>query len=173
MSAQPMLLMKCLGVGACPLLALAGVRVWIHSNGPATASAQAPMTPIVLPSFAPLPPPSDTQGLVLARIEALDGLTAPTPFPRAEVPFEPAQEPSVEPDPEAGPEIPETQPIPDLVVTTVMGGRVPVAMVNGRPRSVGDHVAPGWTIREINQSGIVVGHVDGRTATFTIQRGTP
>lgn len=163
--------LKCLGVALCPVLALLGTQMWVSRGGPASASAQPAVDPVTIPEYQPMPEPSEREARAIARIRELEHQSVPSPFPnlaQTEVP-EIIQKIGLI----AGDPAEQVQQVPELVVTSVMGGRVPVAMVNGRARSVGDRVAPGWTIRQINASGIVIEHVDGRTAEFAIERGSP
>lgn len=161
--------MQRVGVGACPLLALIGARLWLASNGPATASASTPTEAIVQPKFAGLPEPTEDQQRLIARARALEGVQPPSPFPRSEMALIAVPDMPLTP---GAPE-PKVEPPPTLALTSVMGGRVPVAMVNGRPRSLGDLVAPGWKIVEINPDRIVIEHSDGRQISVNLQRGTP
>lgn len=58
-----------------------------------------------------------------------------------------------------------------LKVQSLIGGRVPVAMINGQLCRVGDQVGNGiFTVREITSSGVTV-TADGRT--FRVQMGKP
>ncbi len=161
--------MQQIGIGACPLLALVGVRLWLASSGPASAGAATTTESIVQPEFTPLPEPTESQRALIERARALEAVEPASPFPRSEVSAVAVPDmPAMRGEPEA-----TVEPPPELTLTSVMGGRMPVAMVNGRPRSRGDEVAPGWTIVEINQDSIVVEEADGRQVTVNLQRGTP
>ena len=167
-------MMKLVAATFSPLLALFGVRVWLEAKGPAVASAQATTEAIVVPTYSALPTLSGRQAAMKERVHALDEQMPSSPFPanrKTELVIADPEFPPIEPGDDH--QTPEVEPPPQIVVSAVMGGRVPVAMVNGRPRSVGDEVQPGWTVLQITQSGVVIVHTDGRTATFTIQRGTP
>ncbi len=70
--------------------------------------------------------------------------------------YSPQPEPT-SPQPEQGPEIRET-----IRLTAVMpSARNPLAVINGRPRRIGDEVVPGWTLVAI----------DGRERTVTVESG--
>lgn len=160
----------------CPLLALFGVRLWLEARGPAVASAQVAAEEIVVPRYEPPPPLSEAQSAMRERVCAVEAMPtpAPNPFPairRPELMLEDLASAPIELHAER--EDVAVEPPPQIVVTAVMGGRVPVAVINGRPRSVGDEVQPGWSVLKITPTGVVLGHADGRTATFGIQRGTP
>lgn len=161
--------MQQIGIGACPLLALIGVRLWLASSGPAKAGAAIPPEPIAQPKFDALPEATQDQRALLERAKALSAIEPGSPFPRHEAALAGVPEmPSIPGAPE-----PEVEPAPQLALTSIMGGRVPVAMVNGRPRGLGDQVAPNWKIVEIGQDKIEVEHADGRRVTVILQRGTP
>lgn len=161
--------MQQIGIGACPVLALIGVRLWMASSGPATAGAATPPEPIVPPKFVALPEMTESQRALIERARSLSAVEPGSPFPRKEVAMIQA------PDMPSMPGVPQAavEPPPELTLTSIMGGRVPVAMVNGRPRSLGDHVAPDWRIVEIGQDKIEVEHADGRRVSVNLQRGTP
>lgn len=169
MSSRKSIWMQRIGVGACPVLALLGVRLWLASNGPASAGAATTTEPIVTPDFKALPAPTETHQRLIERARALEAVAASSPFPRNEATL--IAMPDMVPLP--GEPEPRIEPPPELTLSSIMGGRVPVALVNGRPRSLGDLVAPDWSIVEIRQDSIVVKHPDGRQVTVTLQRGTP
>ncbi|GAB4387005.1 MAG: hypothetical protein Kow0022_17780 [Phycisphaerales bacterium] len=160
----------------CPLFALFGVRLWLEARGPSVASAQMAAEEIVVPRYEPLPPLSEAQSAMRERVRALEVMRtlAPNPFPathRPELMLEDLAPAPIQLHQE--PEGVAVEPPPEVVVTAVMGGRVPVAVINGRPRSVGEEVQPGWSVLKITPTGVVLGHSDGRTVTIGIQRGTP
>lgn len=164
-------MMRGLAVALCPMLVLGGVQVWLSSHGPATASAQAVSEPIAQPDFHRLAALSDVQQAAFDRMNAIGNAAPPNPFPELATPELFIPDPELPSDPDEP--TPAIDPPPELIVTSILGGRVPVAMVNGRPRSVGDEVWPGWVIQEITTNGIVISHLDGRSARFDLLRKTP
>jgi len=159
-----------------PVLALVVVRVWIGSGGPATASA----APEVAPPTAELSNykqeiVSSEEERLLAKVSELDKVEAPDVFPErinlaALVPTLPrvwdsVQEPEVVVD--------EPQAVPTLVVTSIMDGRHPIAIIDGQARRVGDRVGAGWIIKSIADGKVTIVHLDGRIRDFTIERFSP
>lgn len=164
-------------IALCPLLALAVVRFWLGASSPASATAapfDEPFTIEKLEHIEPILLTPSERGILL-EIEHLHGLKTPDVFPRrvvkagqdpvdlGSVPFETGSEN----------ESPDLQPPPDLVVTSIMGGRNPIAIVNGRAHRVGDKVEPGWTITAIVTGRVIVTHLDGRVVQFQIERDMP
>lgn len=164
-------ILRGLAVVSCPVLVLGGVQLWMNSNGPTVASAQAVSEPIALPDFRALPALSAEQQAAFDRMAALEEVRPASPFPELATPELFVADPELPVQP--GDPTPAVDPPPEIIVSSILGGRVPVAMVNGRPRSVGDEVWPGWFVQEIKTSGIVISHIDGRTASFDLLRKNP
>lgn len=137
----------CLLVALTPIAGVLGARF----VGAAPASALA-ATYLELP---PLPTLPDTQPRRLPP-ETLAAMASP--FRAAErVLAAEAPEPEPQPEPEPAPEPPA--PVPVFRLTTVMPHPVrPLAVINNRPRAIGDEVAPGWFLTAI--------HGDARQVTI-------
>lgn len=62
-------------------------------------------------------------------------------------------------------------PDPDFTLTAVMPSQIrPLAVINGRPRTIGDEIAPGWTITAIRGDDRAVVLTEASTArTRTIR----
>jgi hypothetical protein len=162
-------------VALCPVLVLAVVRVWLGAGGPATASASGPE-----PAPAAAEPArfeaivaTEAERAYLARVADLARVEAPDVFPRQEptVPETVAPEaPSAEPeavDPRS------TLADPDVVVTSIMAGRTPIAIINGRAHKAGDLIAGGWVVASIAEGRVVIVHRTGVTRVLRIARSDP
>jgi hypothetical protein len=174
-SRSALLAARDVGVALCPLIALAVVRVWLGASGPVTASAAPDMAPPIagLSNFKPVEVTLEQAGL-LTRINELAAIETPDVFPNrvdlsALIPTLPRQIVA-----ESEPEVIDTvQPAPLLVVTSIMDGRRPIAIIDGQARRVGDKVGPGWVIKSITDGKITIVHLDGRTKDCTIERMRP
>lgn len=139
------------GLVAAPCVVLVASRLVLSKPGPAGAIARSPngaegpqAGPVV--SFA-------AQDRSLALAQAWQGYTPPITYPSPfyqpktivdERPEEPLVAPPREPD------------LPNVALTAVMGGRRPVAVVDGRMLSIGDEAAEGWIIAVIDPSQQVI-----------------
>lgn len=156
-----------------PGLALVGFQVWTQSSGPATASASTPMIEPV-PSVTRIEsrPVTATQRAVSVRVAEIDLASAPDPFLRQSPNFSGMADLPADQSPEQAE--PTAEPIPALVVSAVVAGRQPIAVIEGQPRKVGDRLGgTGWKLVEITTQGIVIEHADGRRATININRSRP
>jgi hypothetical protein len=133
-----------------PVLAVIAVR-WV-GQGPASASASELGPAPIIPDVTPAPAPPEAIARAAERARALNGKPVSSALLRVEM--EPVVERSapvstttsqaqVEPD---APILP-----PSVTLTAVARGRTgPVALLDDRPRSIGDEVSPGWVIAAID-----------------------
>lgn len=78
--------------------------------------------------------------------------------------------------PDIGHPTPKIEGVPEFVLTAVMPHRDrPLAVINGRPRSLGDEVAPGWTVTAIDGDArrVALTGPDGRTVRLGMRSGPP
>ncbi len=165
------------GVAMCPIIALGVVRIWLGASGPATATAATPDAAVPIAGLTNYQehPITDLERDVLKEIARMAMLGAPDVFPRRTV--------AIDADPLIGnlPPIdpghndqPATEQLaPALIVTSIMGGRSPVAIIDGRARRIGERVGPGWTITAIADGRVSVTHLDGRVEHYGIERDQP
>ncbi len=173
-SHQAVLTARDLSVALTPLVAMVVFRVWIGSGGPASATAAPEAAPPIaeLANYNHVTMTPEEEKL-LARIDDLAMEVAPDVFPErldleAMIPKLPrAWEPV--------PEIDDSEEESDLrlVVTSIMEGRQPIAIIDGQARRVGDKVGPGWIIKTISAGKVTIVHQDGRTRDCTIERFGP
>lgn len=120
-----------------------------------------------------------TETAPLIEFEATDGelmlatswrdldipITHPTPFYQSRV-----IEPMTFDEPVVAPVVEPKQEAPSIALTAVMGGRRPVAVVEGRMLSVGSEIANGWFVTRIdaNTQSIEVATHDGETLTVEV-----
>ncbi len=156
-----------------PGLALVGFQMWTQSAGPATASASTPMIEPV-PSVARIEsrPITAKERAVSVRVAEMDLASAPDPFLRQNPNFRGMADLPADQSPEQVE--PTAESIPAIVVSAVVAGRQPIAVVDGQPRKVGDRLGgAGWKIVEITTQGIVIEHADGRRVAVNINRSRP
>lgn len=143
-----------LGLGAItgPLLAFAGARLTGHLPGPASARAAGAGTKET--AFTPLTrtPLTPRQLQSLESMPDRDFAAVPYPFYLA-----PASSEVAEPA-----EAPGEEPVPEFAVSSFMGGRSPLVIIDSRPRRVGDDLGNGWTLTSI----------DPATRSFTVAKGS-
>lgn len=147
-----------------PLICVQCVR--LLDGGLAQAPAAAPAgigSPV---AAAPVPTarrltPSQIAALEFLQTDALNGdVRSPMNHPVAVAP-----PPTSVPAPEA----PATDPVSTLTVTAIMGTEnQALASIGHTLRRVGDEVAPGWRVVEINarHRTVQLRHLDGRTLTL-------
>jgi hypothetical protein len=78
--------------------------------------------------------------------------------------------------PEIGQPAPKIEGVPDFSLTAVMPHPTrPLAVINGRPRSLGDEAAPGWAVTGIDGDArrVVLTGPDGRTVSLGMRSGPP
>ena len=128
-------LIVCVLVGLIPVGGVVLARY--IGQGPSSASASVASEPVAfprLPSVVPVPLRDDAVIAGLGtpfRIEA-------EPMPRLEFPT-------------PNSDTPKPSGTPDFTLTTVMPhASRPLAVINGRTRSIGDEVSPGWFLRAID-----------------------
>ncbi len=138
---------------AAPCLTVAITRVVSATPLPTLARAGASQT-TVSEALAPPPRPTARQ---LAAVRAVQSMDLPTTesspfyFPS---PVEDVDEPEIE-------EAEEDVLPPDWwAVTSFIGGRRPIAVVNGRPMTIGDTIDEGWKVLRI----------DPQARTVTLER---
>lgn len=134
---------------AGPVLALSALKL-VLSATPSIAPA-AMTQPEVTPPPAPMPTAAPTEAQMNASA-FLDTWSAPESV-RNPMHVPPAPEPTPAPEQPAQPAAatPTAEPQPKFAVGAIAGtpGRA-IASINGRVQRVGDVIAPGWTIREID-----------------------
>jgi hypothetical protein len=131
-------------VAALPTVALFAVRFIAPSRGPATANAA-----VANPSPAFIPPQFDKRTEYQKELERSFADQASQPFgptPIVERPIVKAEEPKpVKTTPVVKPAA------PTFHLTSIMIARGEhIAIINGRRRSVGEEVVPGWTVQRID-----------------------
>lgn len=155
-----------------PAVVLAGAQLWFGAGGPTSAKASA--APDAVP-FEPVIGLDDRtldvdQTTAMERALAVQTRETPDPFLRTAVevefesllsPLEPVNQESV------------VEASPDVTVSAVVAGRMPLAVIDGQPRRVGDRVAGGWSIKSITTSGVQIVHQDGRELFLPLQRPRP
>lgn len=117
-------------------------------------------------SLPPLPvfPPEPTHTHPVATDRVV------SPFFSEEAPPKPIIE---IPNPHPGPAITPPSSDPVFTVTAVMPSPTrPLAVVNGRPRSIGDEVVPGWTVSEIRGDDRAVVLTNAQTSRSVVVRMT-
>jgi hypothetical protein len=154
-----------------PSFAVVVTQVWGAAGGPVAAhagSSDEEETPMVT-RFEHRAIPAE--GLaVMARIAEVDQIVADDPFLRKQGAggvVDLLGEPLVETPRE------DIEESPMLVVTAVMAGRQPIAVVDGQPRKVGDVFGKGWTLTTIAPEGVTLQHTDGRSVMIPIHRPRP
>jgi hypothetical protein len=78
--------------------------------------------------------------------------------------------------PEVGELPPKIEDVPEFVLTTVMPNAPrPLAVINGRARTLGDEAAPGWIVTDIdgNTRRVVLTGPDGRAVVLGMRSGMP
>ncbi|MCW5753892.1 MAG: hypothetical protein KIT24_04190 [Phycisphaeraceae bacterium] len=132
-----------------PCLAVGMARLISSAPAPAAARAAAPQQR----AAEKVPPPkplSAAQKAALAYASAIElPVTEPSPF------HEPLRELKSQ-----APEIEELDILPTPPhwwrVTSIISGRKPIAVINGRPMAIGDVVDDGWTVLRIDPHGRLV-----------------
>ncbi len=173
-SRRALLAARDVSIACSPLIALVIFRVWLGSGGPASATAAPEVAPPIaeLTNYKYVVMSSEEEQL-LARINDLAKDEAPDVFPeRLNLA---AMVPTLPRGWEPVPEVIETDQQPDLklVVTSIMDGRQPIAIIDGQARRVGDKVGPGWIIKSIEDGKVTIVHMDGRSIDCTIERFGP
>ncbi len=141
-----------------PSLGVVAARLF--GMGPSTAAASTSPEPMAaLPDIRLVPAVTDSGSGEMAELAS--------PFWHAfQIPNAPA-----EATPTRRPAQLTEQPDPDFLVTAVMPHPSrPLAVINGRPRSIGDVVVPGWTLTAIDGHSrtVTLTHTSGRTQTLQI-----
>lgn len=150
------IMLACALLAVTPAAGVVGAR--FVGRGPARASAAEPVSMTPLPEIPPAPPASDPDRFLALR----------SPFPEVTLPAEPA--PILVVDAPGEPAIPNT---PDLALTSVMPHPTrPLAVINGRPWTTGDEVAPCWTLTSIDghERRVVLTGPDGRLIALTMRQ---
>lgn len=121
-------------------------------------------------SPAVIPPATEARRLTKAQIAALEFLQSDALRGEVRSPMNhPVVVASPPPSPEPAPASPAIDPVKALTLTAVMGTEnQAVASIGHTLRRVGDEVAPGWRVAEINarQRTVQLRHLDGRTLTL-------
>lgn len=168
-----------LSVAACPVVALVILRAWLGAGGPSTAVASVPegAEPVAIVTGHEPFEAFEAEIAYLRHAEEIVLQSAPDIFPRVrqvehteEMPIEEPIEVPIEvtEDP-----VEQVQPAPELLVTSIMAGRNPVAIIDGRAHRTGDKVGPGWSITEITTGRVTISHLDGRTKVIRMERNGP
>ncbi|MCC5823456.1 MAG: hypothetical protein LAT64_05830 [Phycisphaerales bacterium] len=93
----------------------------------------------------PLPSVPDFEPLTATKANPTRFADLPSPFWADPEPVQP------EVVPEIIPEAPKAKGVPEFILSTVMPHPTrPLAVINGRPRAIGDPAAPGWTLTAID-----------------------
>ena len=123
-------------IALAPAAAIVGARHVGSAAGGVIGAEVAPLNPA--PEFEPLTPVTDDP----SRFAALR-----SPFRADPEPIEPLTIP-LEPEVAEGPKDPA---VPEFSLTAVMPHPTrPLAVINARPRAIGDQTAPGWTLTAID-----------------------
>lgn len=131
-------------------------------QGPRPISAAPVITVVDLPAFAVRAGP-DTQQTDFGQLRS--------PFRVQTEPIAPALI-----LPEIGKPAPKIEGIPEFLLTSVMPhSSRPLAVINGRPRSLGDEVVSGWTVTGIDGDArrVVLTGPDGRTVSLGMRSAAP
>lgn len=157
--------------GAAPLAALAGVRMADPFSAPASAGAASSASAI---DAEPTPPKANTKPTARERAAAAHILIL-TADPAPPTPFYYAPGALHDDAPTAQPV--ETRPLepptPAFEVTAILSGAPsPIAVVNGKALRVGQEIAPGWRLAEVDERerSAVIAHDDGRSVRVRIRR---
>jgi hypothetical protein len=161
-------------VAAAPVVAVMGMRVLSPVRGPSAAlGSDNLMTPPVQ-LYSPPKTPAEAFALVRTYDGVLSAGFGPSPM-ISKAPPKPVK-PLVEAKPPAQqqpePQKPAEQVV--LAVTSIMSrSGNPLAVINGRPRRVGDVLPGGWTVHEINgeEGQVVVRSETGEQATLKLKIG--
>jgi hypothetical protein len=136
-------------VGLAPASGVIGAR--FVGAGPRTAAASVPAVLPPLVEFVPPPP----------EAPATDFSALASPFRSADPAIVPLLQPEVRLPP-----TPVERSLPVFTLTSVMPHPSrPLAVINARPRSVGDEIAPGWILTRIegDTRQVIVTGPDGRS----------
>lgn len=147
-------------IALTPVAGVLGAR--FVGQGARAASAAPGFTVVQLPTF-PTPGGPDDRGGDLAQLRS--------PFRVQTEPVAPALI-----LPEIGKPEPKVDGIPEFALTSVMPHPSrPLAVINGRPRSLGDEVAPGWIVTGIDGDArrVTLTGQDGRTVSLGMRSAAP
>jgi hypothetical protein len=131
-------------------------------HGPRLAAAASAVVVVELPSF----PTRET-----AEPDRTDPAGLRSPF---RVQTEPAAPALILP--EIGQPAPRIEGVPEFSLTTVMPNPIrPLAVINGRPRALGDEAAPGWVVTGIDGDArrVTLTGPDGRTVSLGMRSASP
>lgn len=150
------------GGAVLPIVALAVIRLALPGVVPARADVTArgaPSRVVEAKAAAQLTPAQERMAAFVERarelpfgpspfVEGADYWPAPTEAARAGAPGTPV-----------------------FIATSLLTGRSPVAVVNGKPRRIGEEVEPGWRLRSVDAArGVcVIEGANGRLATASIR----
>lgn len=163
-------------VGTLPVLAILIVRIGVPDAGPSTSKAADALGMSQAPARYTPPTASDEEVAYRERCESLRGgsaMSSPFFIPVVEEDDLPEAPVLIEHEPDA-PE-PEFS-VPTVEVTSILsGGRKPLAVIGGKPLSVGDELGDGWSLVKIDgKSGSVsIGHAEHGVVRVPIRRDVP
>lgn len=158
----------CLALLLIPAVGPAAAR--FAGGGVAAASAQTVPPMPTLPDLTPTPLPDS-------------GASSPKAFspfwyenarPGNEHVAEPPPQPVRVETPQPRPAPVREDPLPTFTLTALMPSRTrPLAVVNGHPAAIGDEVAPGWRLTDIDGPSrrVTLTSAEGRQITVTLQSG--
>ncbi len=147
-------------IALTPVAGVIGAR--FVGEGPSRALAAAPVRVAELPRFPDRAPDTDAP---------FDPMAMRSPFRVQTDPVAPALI-----LPEIGQPAPRIEGVPEFTLTTVMPHPIrPIAVINGRPRSLGDEAAPGWVITGIDGDArrVTLTGPDGRTVRLGMRSAAP
>lgn len=152
---------------AIPAILVVGVRAMTLRDGPSSASAAVPTS-----QTAPKPPPTeplDTEPDEASKVQLVEAAKiarvpiARNPFVSDAFKSDDPVAPSLFLDPKTVQKGEPQITAPELRLTSIVAGREPVAVIDGRILRVGEDAAPGWKITAINikEQTVVIEHASG------------
>lgn len=153
-----------LGLAVLPALAVLGVRAVSPEGAPSTARAAAAAGVEAAPAALPTAS-AEQKGLLAAQREAAAAPFGPCPLamPQTTALRVAAPEPPAE----------REEPAPEFALSGIVrGGGGAMAVINGRPRRLGDEVEKGWFVGGIDPGAgeVRLETPAGRRVTITLRR---
>ncbi len=154
--------------GIAPLALVLAARLVLPSAIPMSAMAEEDARePLQAPAAWLLERDASRADPALLRVHTSEP-AFPSPMALRDGTDEQVAEPAqvVVPDEPAAPDA------PGVVLSAVLGGARPLAVIDGKALRVGSLVAPGWTLAEISalRHSVVLRHESGATHVLTIER---
>lgn len=165
-----------LGALCAPVLLVQAARLVTGAGTAASPSSAVAATAVPMPEAPRTKPLSPQQADALKFIRASAAKAAiieDGPMDRA---------PDAQPEPTttaalALPSTPPARPVtpahpkaPTVVLTAIVTGRNPLAVINGGIFKVGDEIAPGWRIQRIDANNLTVTLTGPQDATITVEQ---